>query len=134
MNNDQTLQSSEEHNGASSFDKQHTQAKTVRSADDEQTRLRTELEHAKQQAEEYLSGWKRAQADYQNLKRDTEKETVKLAKFANLSLLLELLPIVDNFGRAIRHLPEERKNDDAVGNASPLGRPHSGRCGAAALS
>ncbi len=83
-------------------------------SNDEQTQLQTELEQTKQQAEEYLNGWKRAQADYQNLKRDMEKERVELAKFANLSLLLELLPILDNFGRATGHLPEEKKNDEWV--------------------
>lgn len=74
----------------------------------------TELEQAQQKAEEYLNGWKRSQADYQNLKRDMEKEKVELAKFANLSLFLELLPVLDNFGRAIRHLPEEKKRDEWV--------------------
>lgn len=74
----------------------------------------TELEQARQKAEEYLNGWKRAQADYQNLKRDMEKEKIELAKFANLSLLLELLPVLDNFSRASQHLPEEKKNDEWV--------------------
>lgn len=81
-------------------------------ADHHQTSFHTELEETRRKAEEYLNGWKRAQADYQNLKRDMEKEHVELAKFANLSLLLELLPILDNFRRAIQHLPEERKNDE----------------------
>jgi molecular chaperone GrpE (heat shock protein) len=31
----------------------------------------TELETVKAQAEEYLSGWRRAQADYANLKKRT---------------------------------------------------------------
>lgn len=79
---------------------------------DDMTQLRLELEERKKEAEDYLQGWKRAQADYQNLKREMQKEKVELAKFANLSLLLELLPVLDNFGRAIQHLPEEKKNDE----------------------
>lgn len=84
----------------------------------------TELEQAKQKAEEYLNGWKRAQADYQNLKRDMEKEKVELAKFANLSLLLELLPVLDNFSRAVQHLPEDKS-----GEAPRTGQAGSGSAG-----
>lgn len=55
--------------------------------------------------EEYLAGWKRAQADYQNLKKETEREKTEFAKYANERLLTELLPAIDQFGIAMRHAP-----------------------------
>lgn len=55
--------------------------------------------------DEYLAGWKRAQADYQNLKKESEREKAEYAKYANERLLQELLPAVDQFGLALSHMP-----------------------------
>lgn len=56
--------------------------------------------------DEYLAGWKRAQADYANLKRDTEREKMEYAKFANERLLDSLLPAFDQFENALAVAPE----------------------------
>jgi hypothetical protein len=55
------------------------------------TRLKTELEEAKKQAEEYLNGWKRVKADYINREKEIAKKREEWAKFANQSLILEIL-------------------------------------------
>lgn len=55
--------------------------------------------------DEYLAGWKRAQADYQNLKKEMEREKGEYVKFANERLLLDLLPVLDQFTLALKHLP-----------------------------
>ncbi len=55
--------------------------------------------------DEYLTGWKRAQADYQNLKRETDVERIERAKFANERLLRDLLPVLDQFGLALSFVP-----------------------------
>ncbi len=54
---------------------------------------------------EYLDGWKRAQADYQNLKKETEKEKAEFAKYANERLLSDLLPALDQLTQAMRFIP-----------------------------
>ncbi|MDD2785657.1 MAG: nucleotide exchange factor GrpE [Patescibacteria group bacterium] len=54
---------------------------------------------------EYLAGWKRAQADYANLKREFEQTKKDIASYANENLLYELLPAVDQFEIALQHLP-----------------------------
>ena len=43
----------------------------------------------------------RAQADFDNYRRRTVKEKEELAKYASSKLITELLPVVDNFERAI---------------------------------
>lgn len=58
------------------------------------------------QCPEYLAGWKRAQADYANLKRDTERERADYAKFANQRLLDAMLPAIDQFEQALMFLPD----------------------------
>lgn len=66
--------------------------------------LEAELIKAKNAAEEYLAGWKRAKADYANLKKETARERENFLKFANQVLIAELLPIMDNFNSAWNNL------------------------------
>ena len=43
----------------------------------------------------------RLQAEYENFKKRTAREKVEFLKFSNESLLLELLPVLDNLDRAL---------------------------------
>lgn len=79
----------------------------------DENKLKVELELAKQKMDEYLNGWKRAKADYINQKKEFEKREKELIQFANAGLILEMMPIYDNFKLAWKHIPEEhRKNDE----------------------
>ena len=63
-----------------------------------------------------LDGWKKALADYQNLQKDSDKKMAGLSDYLTASLLLEILPIFDNYRLAIEHIPpEQRKSAWAVG-------------------
>ncbi|MBI3956937.1 MAG: nucleotide exchange factor GrpE [Candidatus Kerfeldbacteria bacterium] len=77
-------------------------------------RLQAELDKANARAEENLNGWKRAKADYINLKRDAEREKTEMAGYAVGALMLQLLPIADDFDRAISQLSDGQKKDDWV--------------------
>ncbi len=61
--------------------------------------------------DEYLAGWKRAQADYANLKRETEKEKQEFYKFANSELLQKFLPVVDGLDAAMASVPKTTDSD-----------------------
>ncbi|NBD22882.1 nucleotide exchange factor GrpE [Paenibacillus glycinis] len=52
-------------------------------------------------ADENQQRFLRAQADFDNFRRRTMKEKEELAQYASLKLIGQLLPVVDNFGRAI---------------------------------
>ncbi len=69
-------------------------------------RLREELEQARAEAEEYLDGWRRAQAEFANYKKRQRAEQAKISEFANAGLLRKLLPVLDDFDRAIATMPE----------------------------
>jgi molecular chaperone GrpE len=60
----------------------------------------SELEACKKQAEEYLNGWKRAKADYLNLKKETETASAELAQFVAGGMLMKFLPIYDGLKKA----------------------------------
>jgi len=59
-----------------------------------------DIETIKKQAEEYLNGWKRAKADYLNLKKDMEAQGKEIKEWMSKIFLLPLLEIMDSFDRA----------------------------------
>jgi molecular chaperone GrpE len=61
-----------------------------------------------------LAGWQRAQADYQNLKKELEKTRLDSIKLANKALIENLIPVFDNFALATKHLPLELQNNNWV--------------------
>ena len=61
---------------------------------------KSELEKYKKQAEEYLNGWKRAKADYLNLKKEMEAQNKEIKEWLSKIFLLPILDIMDNFDRA----------------------------------
>ncbi|MFD3269161.1 nucleotide exchange factor GrpE [Paenibacillus dendritiformis] len=60
-----------------------------------------ELKEARAQAEELQQRLLRAQADFDNFRRRTVKEKEELAQYASSKLVTELLPVLDNFERAL---------------------------------
>ncbi|MBU1039324.1 nucleotide exchange factor GrpE [Patescibacteria group bacterium] len=70
-----------------------------------------DLVELKKQVQDYLFGWRRAQADYANLKKETEHQQVVLAKFANSQLILEILPVLDYFKQALKTVPKEQSTE-----------------------
>ena len=68
--------------------------------------LEQALEEAKAEAEEYLDGWRRAQAEFSNYKKRQRAEQSKVRELANANLLRKLLPVLDDFDRAISTMPE----------------------------
>lgn len=69
-------------------------------------RLQKELDEARAEAEEYLDGWRRAQAEFANYKKRQRAEQAKIRELANANLLRKLLPVLDDFDRAIATMPE----------------------------
>jgi molecular chaperone GrpE len=66
--------------------------------------LRARLDEEKAKAQDYLANWQRAAADYQNLKRRMEQERGEVGRLATASLIINLLPLVDDLERALRNV------------------------------
>jgi molecular chaperone GrpE len=62
--------------------------------------LEDRLAKAEADAQKYLDNWRRAEADLQNYKRRAEQERDESRRFSSASLIINLLPIVDDFERA----------------------------------
>ncbi len=78
--------------------------KTVAKKEASKTKRRNykkELEAAVQQIEELKSQFMRQAADFDNFRKRTEKERLELTERANMRLISQILPVLDDFGRSI---------------------------------
>jgi molecular chaperone GrpE len=64
--------------------------------------LRARLAEEQEKAQTYLANWQRAAADYQNFKRRVETERSEVGRLANIALIINLLPLIDDLERALR--------------------------------
>lgn len=80
----------------------------------DENKYKKEIEDLKKKVQEYLEGWQRARADYLNLKKDTEQKVQEISLFANVTLLYEFLPLIDNLDRALNFIPNELLSSDWV--------------------
>jgi molecular chaperone GrpE len=74
---------------------------------DELEIARDELEKAQAQAAEYLDGWQRTRAEFSNYKKRQESDRAQMMAFASAAVLRKLLPVVDDFERAMATPPAE---------------------------
>ena len=64
--------------------------------------------------EEYLNGWKRCQADFENYKKRQADSQKDLIRYSTQSIVLQILPVIDNFHASTDHIPEDQKNNPWV--------------------
>jgi molecular chaperone GrpE len=76
--------------------------------------LVAERDAAQQQAQEYLALAQRSQADLQNYRKRAEQERTDAHERARADVLLQILPVLDDFELAIAALPPERQDEDWV--------------------
>jgi molecular chaperone GrpE len=62
---------------------------------------------AREQADNNLSNWQRAAADFSNYRRRMEEDRAATGQFANAILLARLLSVLDDFDRALDHVPPD---------------------------
>lgn len=78
---------------------------TATEPSDDLNDLRRRLDEAEQRANDLRDRWQRAAADLVNLRKRTEQEKGETEKFASMMLVAELLPVLDNFERALTTIP-----------------------------
>lgn len=71
------------------------------------TQLESELEAARSKAQEYFDGWQRERADFINYKKRVERDLRDANQNAAVDTLKLLLPILDDFERALASVPED---------------------------
>lgn len=66
------------------------------------------------QLAELTEALQRERADAVNLRRRAEEERLKMAGFYKANVVRELLPVIDNFERALRHVPKDMEKHEYV--------------------
>jgi len=75
-------------------------------------RLRGKIEACEKEKREYLDGWQRSKADFVNARREEEQSRSSIRKYAKADLITEILPIADNFERAMANAEAWHKVDE----------------------
>ncbi|MFZ0547959.1 MAG: nucleotide exchange factor GrpE [Candidatus Promineifilaceae bacterium] len=73
----------------------------------EELTLEEQLTAAQSKAAEYLDGWQRERAEFANARKRLEKQRAEAYKNAAVDHAAKLLPILDDFDRALSNVPSE---------------------------
>ncbi|SHJ79158.1 nucleotide exchange factor GrpE [Paramaledivibacter caminithermalis] len=73
-----------------------------------------DIDNLKNQLEDYKNKFTRLSADFQNYKRRIEKEKSDIYKFGSEKIVVDILPVIDNFERAIKAAKDNDKETDGL--------------------
>lgn len=76
--------------------------------------LEQQLEECQKLKEEYLAGWKRANADFINFQKEENQRQKDILEFQKSALFLEIINIIDCFELAENNIPDNIKENDWV--------------------
>lgn len=77
----------------------------------EESTVGTPWSELQAKADEYLAGWQRERADFANYKRRVEREMRESFVNGGLDTIKKLLPLVDDFERAVENVPEHLQGE-----------------------
>jgi molecular chaperone GrpE len=103
--NGQIAPESETPTGAAPTDTQATPAEEAPA--DELAEQRAEIERLQAEAAANLDGWQRARAEFTNYKKRSEAERSQLVFLTGVKIIEKLLPVIDDFDRALANRPDE---------------------------
>lgn len=73
-----------------------------------------QIEELQKQVDQYKDMLLRKAAEFDNFKRRIENETANIVRFATESLIDDLLPVLDDFERSLKHSKESKESDALV--------------------
>ncbi len=76
--------------------------------------LETQIGELQQQVTELTDALQRERADAANIRRRHETQITGLKNTTKAQVVKELLPIVDNFERALKHVPKDLEEHDYI--------------------
>lgn len=66
------------------------------------------------QIAELTAALQRERADSENIRRRHEQETARLRTSVKAQVVKDLLPVIDNFERALKHVPEDLEKNEYI--------------------
>jgi len=80
----------------------------------EEIDVQVEIERLRAEAAANLDGWQRALAEFTNYRRRNESERSQLVFLTGVKIIEKMLPVIDDFDRALANLPEELQSNGWV--------------------
>jgi molecular chaperone GrpE len=74
--------------------------------------LRARIAELEEEAGTNLQGWQRSRAEFTNYKRRTDKQLAESRKMGALDALGKVLPVIDDFERALANVPDDWAEHD----------------------
>jgi molecular chaperone GrpE len=81
-----------------------------------------ELGQVRAQAQQYLEGWQRERAEFANYRRRTEQERVSSYQNATGDVLKKIIPVIDDFDRAVANIPADLGSNPWVSGTAMIQR------------
>lgn len=78
------------------------------------------IKEAQEKAQQYLDGWQRERAEYANYRRRTEREMQQLSASAVGDAFKAVLPVLDDFERALANVPDDIKDNPWASGVSMI--------------
>lgn len=75
---------------------------------------KTDATSLNQQLAELTEALQRERADATNIRRRHDEEIAALRTRAKANIVRELLPVIDNFERALKHVPKDLESNDYI--------------------
>ena len=80
-------------------------------AQDKLKKLKEKLRTCQKEKQEYLDGWQKERADFQNCKKDEDKRRADYMNYAKERFAFELLPVLDSYDMAFQNKEAWEKVD-----------------------
>lgn len=61
-----------------------------------------------------LEGWKRSLAEFENYKKRQAENQKDVIRYATENVIMQIIPVIDNFQASTAHIPEDKKEDGWV--------------------
>lgn len=88
--------------------------KELKTKNEELANIEKDLENKDEKLKEYTSHIQRLQADFENFKKQNEKQKQDIIKFANENLIINILDSYEDLGRAIEQSKTEKELREGV--------------------
>lgn len=81
-----------------------------------------DIDALRREAQANLEGWQRSRAEFLNYKKRTDREIKDSHEKASLDALSKMLPVIDDFERAVQNIPEDLKSNPWVSGTALIQR------------
>lgn len=97
-------------------------AESAEAPEQEQTVTLEAYSALQSKADEYMEGWQRARAEFANYKKRVDRELKDSHQLATGEVFKDMLPIVDDFERAMANVPEDLQDHPFVSGVAMIQR------------